>query len=174
MGTWSLSYWATEEAKNIQFLKVLQHLWHVIQSFFSSSLFIHLSLSFSFCWFLLTSSAEQLIGNVRSFIFSANLCRIGIWGWIQQLVKNLSASAGDVRDAGLIPGSGRSPGGGHDNPLQYSCLENYMDRGAWQVTVIQKPRVIQASQVTQVVKNLPASARDTKDVEFDSWVRKIP
>ena len=50
-------------------------------------------------------------------------------------VKNLSANAGDVRDAGLIPGSGRFPGGGHDNPLQYSCLENPMDRGAWRVTV---------------------------------------
>ena len=40
------------------------------------------------------------------------------------VVKNLSANAGDVRDAGSIPGSGRSPGGKHDNPLQYSCLEN--------------------------------------------------
>ena len=41
----------------------------------------------------------------------------------------------DVRDVGLISESGRSPGGGHGNPLQYSCLENPMDRGAWQVTV---------------------------------------
>ena len=47
------------------------------------------------------------------------------------MVKNLSADAGDVRDEGLIPGSGRFPGGGHGNPLQYSCLENSMDRGAW-------------------------------------------
>ena len=45
--------------------------------------------------------------------------------------KNLPANAGDVRGTGLIPGSGRSPGGGHDNPLQYSCLENPMDRGDW-------------------------------------------
>ena len=43
------------------------------------------------------------------------------------VVKNLPANAGDIRDAGLIPGSGRSPGEGHDNPLQYSCLENPMD-----------------------------------------------
>ena len=49
-----------------------------------------------------------------------------------QLVKNPPASAGD---AGSIPGSGRYPGGGHDNPLQYSCLENPMDRGAWWATV---------------------------------------
>ena len=51
------------------------------------------------------------------------------------MVKNLPASAGDMRDADSIPGSRRSPGGGHDNPLQYSCLENPMDRGAWQATV---------------------------------------
>ena len=44
------------------------------------------------------------------------------------LVKNPSANAGDVRDAGSIPGLGRSPGGGHGNQLQYSCLENPMDR----------------------------------------------
>ena len=46
--------------------------------------------------------------------------------------KNLPANAEDVRDASLIAGSGRSPGGGHGLPLQYSCLENPMDRGAWQ------------------------------------------
>ena len=46
------------------------------------------------------------------------------------LVKNPPASAGDIRDAGSIPGSGRSPGVGNGNLLQYSCLENSMDRGA--------------------------------------------
>ena len=51
------------------------------------------------------------------------------------MVKNSPANAGDIRDAGLIPGSGRYPGGGHGNPLQYSCLENPMDRGAWQAAV---------------------------------------
>ena len=51
------------------------------------------------------------------------------------VVKNLPANAGDVSDAGLIPGLGRSLGGGNGNPLQYSCLENLMDRGAWQTTV---------------------------------------
>ena len=48
---------------------------------------------------------------------------------------NLSARAGDARDTGLIPGSGRSPGEGNGNPLQYSCLGNPMDRGTWQATV---------------------------------------
>ena len=48
------------------------------------------------------------------------------------MVKNLPANAGDIRDVGSIPGLGRSPGGGHGNPLQYSCLRNPMDRRAWQ------------------------------------------
>ena len=47
------------------------------------------------------------------------------------VVKNLPVNAGDIRDSGLIPESGRSPGGEHGNPLQYSYLENAMDRGAW-------------------------------------------
>ena len=50
------------------------------------------------------------------------------------MVKNPPANAGDIRDAGSIPGSGRSSGRGHGNPLQYSCLENPMDRGAWWAT----------------------------------------
>ena len=49
--------------------------------------------------------------------------------------KESACNAEDAGDAGLIPGSGRSSGGGHSNPLQYSCLENPMDRGAWQATV---------------------------------------
>ena len=51
------------------------------------------------------------------------------------VVQNLPAIAGDVRDMCSIPGLGRSPGGGHSNPLQYSCLGNPMDRGAWRATV---------------------------------------
>ena len=49
---------------------------------------------------------------------------------------NLPARAGDTRDAGLIPGSERSPGAGNGNPLQYPCLETPMDRGGWQATVM--------------------------------------
>ena len=48
-----------------------------------------------------------------------------------ELIKNLPARAGDVRDSGSVPGLGRSPGGRHGNPLQYSCLENPKDREAW-------------------------------------------
>ena len=51
------------------------------------------------------------------------------------MVKNMPANARDLRDMGPIPGSGRSPGGGHGNPLQYSCLGDPMDSGAWQATV---------------------------------------
>ena len=59
--------------------------------------------------------------------------------WASQaslVVKNLPASAGNIRDVGSIPGSARSLGGGHGNPLQCSCLKNHMDRGAWQATVL--------------------------------------
>ena len=51
------------------------------------------------------------------------------------MVKNPPANAGDVRELGSIPGSGRSPTRGHYNPLQYSCLENPMDIEAWRATV---------------------------------------
>ena len=52
------------------------------------------------------------------------------------VVKNLPANAGDAREMGSIPGSRRSPGRGYGNPLQYSCLENPVDRVAWQATVL--------------------------------------
>ena len=52
------------------------------------------------------------------------------------MVKNVPAGAGSTRDSGSIPGSGISPGEGNGNPLQYSCLENPVDRGAWQATVL--------------------------------------
>ena len=51
------------------------------------------------------------------------------------VVKNPPANAGDAKDMGSVPGSGRSPAEGNGNPLLYSCLENSMDRGAWQATV---------------------------------------
>ena len=51
------------------------------------------------------------------------------------VVKNSPANSGDIKDKGSIPGSGRSSGGGHGNPLQSSCLENPMDTGAWRATV---------------------------------------
>ena len=63
------------------------------------------------------------------------------------MVKNPSVNAGDIRDANLIPGWGRSPGGGHGNLLQYSCLENPVDRGAWWATY--SPRDCKESDMTE-------------------------
>ena len=60
---------------------------------------------------------------------------------VAPVVKNLPVNAGIVRNVGSIPGLRRCPGGGHGNPLQYSCLENPMDRGAWKSTVIGLHRV---------------------------------
>ena len=51
------------------------------------------------------------------------------------MVKNLPVNAGDLKDLGSVPGLGKSPRGGHGNPLQYSCLENSMDKRAWQAAV---------------------------------------
>ena len=68
--------------------------------------------------------------------YIAFLLRITIvWGFPGSISDKESAKAGDVRDAGSIPGWGISPGGRHANPLQYSCLENPMDRGIWWATV---------------------------------------
>ena len=62
--------------------------------------------------------------NLYALIYSRNANK----SQVVLVVKNLPANAGDIRDMGLILGWGRSPGGGHGNPLQYSCLENPMDR----------------------------------------------
>ena len=66
-------------------------------------------------------------------------------------VKNARANSGDIRDADLIPGSGRPPGEGIGNPLQYSCLGNPMDRGAWRATVhrITESDMTEATEHTQ-------------------------
>ena len=57
------------------------------------------------------------------------------------MVKKPPANSGDIRDTDPVPGSGRSPGGGHGNPLQYSCLEMSMDRGTWRAMVHTTQRV---------------------------------
>ena len=65
------------------------------------------------------------------------------------MVKNLPVSAGEVQDAGSVPGLGRSPGEGNGNLLQYSCLENTMDRGAWQAIVHSGHKKLDTTEVTQ-------------------------
>ena len=74
------------------------------------------------------------------------------YSWASQaalVVKNLQNNAGDIRDVGQIPGWGRSPGGGNGNQLQYSCLENPMNRGAWQATVPQGHKESDMTEATQ-------------------------
>ena len=81
------------------------------------------------------------------------------------MIKNPPASAGDVRDTGSIPGLGRSPGGEHGNPLQYSCLENPMDRGAWRATVhgVTKSRT-QLEQLSNHSTSLPK--KDLRNIQL--------
>ena len=77
---------------------------------------------------------------------------LGLPRWLSG--KESACNAGNARDAGSIPGSGRSPEGGNGNPLQYSCMENPMDRGAWWATVhgATKSRT-QLSMKAQIITN---------------------
>ena len=87
--------------------------------------------------FLHDHSTSGLMTIILCFLCNLFCRRIYMYvaSQVALVVKNLLANAGDIKDAGLIPGSPSSPGGGHGNPLQYSCLENPMDRGAWWATV---------------------------------------
>jgi len=87
-----------------------------------------ISLSFSFHFFSFEKCALPPIQSLHT-----NNTLLGFSPWPSG--KESTCNAGDAEDSGLIPGSGRSPGGGHGNPFQYSCLENPMDRGAWWATV---------------------------------------
>ena len=80
------------------------------------------------------------------------------------MLKNTPANVRDTRDAGSLPGLGRSPGGGHGNPLQYSCLENSMDRGARRATVhgvaeSDRAEVTEQAHIHENRKNLQLAAR---------------
>ena len=74
------------------------------------------------------SPSSSALGN-------SGMCSVGGASQVALVVKNLPANAGDIRDSGSIPGLGRSPGGGHDNPCHYTHLVNLMDREAWWATV---------------------------------------
>ena len=85
---------------------------------------------------IVSEQTEDNHQSYKSIYVSLSCCVTGFPGCTG--VKNLPANAGDTRDArdeGLIPGWGKSPGGGNGDPLQYSCLENSMDRGTWWATV---------------------------------------
>ena len=99
------------------------------------------------------------------------------------VVKNVPANLRGRRDTGLIPGSGRFSGGGNGNPLQYSCLENSMDRGVWQTTVHEITRVRQdlATKPPALLTNWGFPGGSDSKVSacsgrprFDPWVRKMP
>ena len=80
---------------------------------------------------LVLCTSDILLVNLEMRTFPLNLGA----SQVALVVKNLPANAGDMRDVGSVPGSGRSPGGESGNPLPYSCLENPMDRGTWRATV---------------------------------------
>ena len=84
------------------------------------------------------------------------------------MVKNLLANAGDIGDMGSIPVSGRSPGGGHSNPLQDSCLENPMDRGACQATVLGSQRVDRSNLARAHTQRICGMEKHGEDVPADS------
>ena len=111
------------------------------------------------------------------------------------MVKNLPANAGDVRDVGSIPGSGRSPQGGHGNPFLHSCLENPLDRGAWWATFhgFVESTLLSGNRSTMLFpteslqytvtrtksggargKEPACQCRRCKRRGFDPWVGKIP
>ena len=77
-------------------------------------------------------AATMLVSKISSTL---QICLLGWSSWVALVVKSIPVKAGTVRDAGVIPGSRRSPGGGHGNTLQYSCLENPKDRGSWRAAV---------------------------------------
>ena len=81
-------------------------------------------------------SHEGVKGNLGPMAASTQLSRVFTVPMLGPGASQAApAHAGDIRDVGSIPGSGRSSGGGHGNPLQYSCLKNSLDRGAWRATV---------------------------------------
>ena len=90
----------------------------------------------SLVWFLIQKLSLQMITINKLIELQMSL-----------VVKNMPANAVDLRNAGSILGLGRSPGGGHGNLLQYSCLENPMDRGVWQAVVL---RVTESTQLKQL------------------------
>ena len=95
-------------------------------------------------------------------IFICNACfHLPGASQVAQVVKNLPDNAGDMRDSSSIPGSGRSPEGGHDNPCQYSWLKNSAERGVWRATVHgvaeshEQMKQLNTAQLIMILTNVP-------------------
>ena len=94
---------------------------------------------------------------------------------VAAVVKNPPANAGNRRNVGLIPGSGTSPGGGHGNPLQYSCLENPMDRGAWGATVHgvtknwTQRKQLSIAHTAQILSYIQSWKLEKNDIKYNLW-----
>ena len=101
---------------------------HVLDIVNSAAINIGVFVSFSFIVFSRYMPSSGIAGSYGGSIPSFFKEYTSL---VAQMVKKLPANAGDVRNVGLIPESERSPGGGHGNPFQYSCLENPMDREGW-------------------------------------------
>ena len=98
----------------------------------------HIHMQRDICTQAYTHMHTQTRTHTHKHIHNTHMCRsmcISMTSLVVQLVKNPTANAGGARDTSLIPGSGRSPGEGNGNPLQYSCLENPTNRVAWRATI---------------------------------------
>ena len=123
-----------------------------------------------FCWGFLHHSWVIL---ACSFLFG-DIVVWFLYHTVAAVVKNLPANAGDIRDLGLILGSGRSPGREHGNPLQYSCLENPMDREAWWATVqrVTESDIIEVTeQAHKWLLHLSSYFYGIDTHEIDYWVK---
>ena len=128
----SLNHWTARE---------IPHLSSLITNAFNSGHFpLHPRSLWARAWWhvvLLTASWEICYFPLNFFLIPELFKSVSSFPGFPggSAIENLPAKTGDARDTGLIPGSGRSSGGGNGSPLQYSCLENPMDRGAWRAIV---------------------------------------
>ena len=137
----SLAYYQQRQKRN--FSPILQNTFVLVQLTTLNLLTTKTCLTYKKLFFQIK---KLFLINPTWWLLLKYIC---LWQWIKisnsvcelwdfpcgTVVKNLPANAGDTRDSGFIPGSGRSPGVGNGNPLQCSCLKNSMDRGAWWATV---------------------------------------
>ena len=122
---------------SLQYSQSLNRAWEV-----ACNMLIHVE-SLNVVTICFVHALINLVYSAKFMKHSCNTCLVWTFTFIHTytyfqvalVVKNLPASAGDLRDTGLSPGLGKAPGEGHGNPLQYSCLESPVDRGAWCATV---------------------------------------